>query len=145
MIMKRTIISSVEAVNESTVVALARQCEPDSTITHELWNTLGADQVDELGKRLEARGLTIQDTYRGVYVVDIEHDEPNAVDGYRVFRGRESRQLNAYGNALDPHAWYYEPSDYEGDVVFDTGFATRAEAERAARRHAMGIADEVTD
>jgi len=59
------------------------------------------------------------------------------LDSYRVFLGRESQQVRLDGSNLDPHAWYYEPLDYDGDVVFDAGFATRDEALHAARNHAL--------
>ena len=64
-------------------------------------------------------------------------DAPDGCDGYRVFRGRDSQQVRADGSALDPHAWYFEPEDYEGDVVFAAGFATRAEAVQGARNHVI--------
>lgn len=60
----------------------------------------------------------------------------NAPCGYRVYRGADVNQVRADGSALHPHTWYYEPIDYEGDVVFDQqGYATREEAETAARRY----------
>lgn len=71
-----------------------------------------------------------------------EIDADDTVDGYRVFRGRDSKQVRPNGKPLDPRAWYYEPNDYEGDVVFDEGCATREEAQKCARAHAVQVADE---
>lgn len=62
-------ISSVEPVSESTVVALARECEAASVITHELADALGDDGMAELTSRLARRGLAVESTDRGVEVV----------------------------------------------------------------------------
>jgi hypothetical protein len=47
---------------------------------------------------------------------------------------RDTRQIDGVtGDAPDPALWYYEPTDYEGDVLWSRGFVTRAAAEDAAR------------
>lgn len=63
-----SLINSVEAVNESTVVALARACEAGSVISHELYDSLGDDGAAELTERIGRRGLTLSETARGVHV-----------------------------------------------------------------------------
>ena len=51
----------------------------------------------------------------------------------RVFQGHESRQVTPDGRPLDADRWYYEPADYEGDVMWcATSYASREEAARAA-------------
>lgn len=63
------VINSIEAVNESTVVALARECELGTIIGHDLAGELGDDGLAELKSRLARRGLTMTSTDRGVEVV----------------------------------------------------------------------------
>ena len=54
---------------------------------------------------------------------------------YRFFQGASTRQVDGHtGRPADPQAWYYEPADYEGDVLYSAPYATRAEAEDAAAR-----------
>lgn len=62
------VIRSIEAVNESTVVALARECEAGTVISHDLADSLGDDGMAELEARLARRGLTVAATDRGVEV-----------------------------------------------------------------------------
>lgn len=62
------VISSIEAVNESMVVALARECEAGTIIGHDLADALGDDGMAELRSRLARRGLALSSTDRGVEV-----------------------------------------------------------------------------
>ena len=39
--------------------------------------------------------------------------------------------------------WYFEPADYDGDVLFSMAYATRSEARAAGLRYAAGHATEV--
>ncbi len=50
----------------------------------------------------------------------------------RLFRGTETQQLQSDGAKADPELWYYEPSDYEGDVLWSKGHGSRADAYHAA-------------
>lgn len=61
-------IRSLGAVNESAVVALARECEAGSIIAHDLADSLGDDGMADLRSRLARRGLKITSTDRGVEV-----------------------------------------------------------------------------
>jgi hypothetical protein len=52
---------------------------------------------------------------------------------YRVFQGRDTRQIDGHtGKAADAEAWYYEPSDYEGDVLYSVAYASEEAAYEAA-------------
>jgi hypothetical protein len=55
-----------------------------------------------------------------------------AVPNVRIFRGYETRQIDSSGHPADHEKWYYEPSDYEGDVLWSRGYGSRAEAYHAA-------------
>ena len=51
----------------------------------------------------------------------------------RIFQGHTTRQIDGHtGQAAQADAWYYEPEDYEGDVLWSEPFASREEAEQAA-------------
>lgn len=51
----------------------------------------------------------------------------------RIFRGDETKQINGTdGSKADPEKWYYEPADYDGDVLWSQGYGSRAEAYHAA-------------
>lgn len=54
----------------------------------------------------------------------------------RVFRGDTTGQVRFDGKPADPELWYYEPVDYEGDVLWSRGYGSRAEAYQAC-----GLAD----
>ncbi|MEO7035598.1 MAG: hypothetical protein ABI548_16860 [Polyangiaceae bacterium] len=54
----------------------------------------------------------------------------------RIFRGDSTKQLRHDGTPADPELWYYEPADYEGDVLWSRGYGSRAEAYQAS-----GLAD----
>lgn len=52
---------------------------------------------------------------------------------YRVFQGHTTRQIDGHtARAAQPQGWYYEPTDYEGDVLYSVAYATRQAAEDAA-------------
>jgi hypothetical protein len=75
------VIDSVDAINESTVVALARECETGSVIAHNLIEALGDDQVSELGERLAKRGLRTWPSSRGLEVEADPEREAAAREG----------------------------------------------------------------
>jgi hypothetical protein len=58
--------------------------------------------------------------------------EPIAASRPRLFRGDETAQLQYDGRKADPELWYWEPDDYEGDVLWSKGYGSRAEAYHAA-------------
>jgi hypothetical protein len=64
------VIQTVDASNESTVVALARMCEAGSIIAHDLAETLGDDELAELDSRLAKQGLRSESTDRGIEIVE---------------------------------------------------------------------------
>lgn len=52
---------------------------------------------------------------------------------YRVFQGKTTRQIDGHTtHEAEPEGWYYEPSDYEGDVLYSEPYATEEEARTAA-------------
>lgn len=54
----------------------------------------------------------------------------------RIFRGDETLQVQADdGIPAIPTLWYWEPADYDGDVLWSDGYETEAEAQRAALGH----------
>jgi hypothetical protein len=61
-------------------------------------------------------------------------------DNVRIFRGDATRQRQYNGEPADPELWYYEPSDYDGDVVWSTGYGSYADA-----YHACGAGEECCD
>lgn len=54
------------------------------------------------------------------------------IKGVRLFRGDETEQRDYRGAKADPEKWYYEPSDYEGDVLWSLGYGSRADAYRVS-------------
>jgi hypothetical protein len=53
----------------------------------------------------------------------------------RVFRGDETKQVAIKVTGLfpaEPELWYWEPSDYEGAILWSRGFGSREEAIYAA-------------
>lgn len=56
----------------------------------------------------------------------------------RVFRGDETGQLRFDGKPADPERWYYEPVDYDGDVLWSRGYESRADAEWACGLRVIG-------
>jgi len=52
---------------------------------------------------------------------------------YRVFQGKDTKQVDGHTTRpADPTAWYYELSDYEGDVLYSASYPTEEEARTAA-------------
>lgn len=70
------------------------------------------------------------------------------IDNVRIFRGDDTGQVDLLGNRADPKKWYYEPADYEGDVLWSAGYYSRANAYHAAGLspeysfHAAGLSTE---
>lgn len=55
------------------------------------------------------------------------------MENYRVFQGKDTRQVDGYtGKAALKDSWYYEPSDYEGDVLYSVAYASQEAAYEAA-------------
>lgn len=64
---------------------------------------------------------------------DASNPLPAAPDGYRVFAGGATRQVDGItGRHPSTHDWFFEPVDYEGDTLWSEGYATRQEAIDAA-------------
>jgi len=59
---------------------------------------------------------------------------PHTVDGIRFFRGSDTKQVDATTlQPADPEYWYYEPDDYDGDVLWSYGYRRYDAACDAAR------------
>ena len=59
--------------------------------------------------------------------------EERGMENYRVFQGKDTRQVDGHtGKAALKDSWYYEPSDYEGDVLYSVAHASREAAYEAA-------------
>ena len=55
-------------------------------------------------------------------------------DGYTVFQGKYTRQIDGHtGHLAQDDGWYFEPDDYEGDVLWSAAYLTQADAEQAAQ------------
>lgn len=53
---------------------------------------------------------------------------------YRLFQGKDTRQIDGHTTRpAEAEAWYWEPSDYEGDTLWSEAFATRDAADAAAQ------------
>lgn len=77
------VIDSVDAINESTVVALARECEAGSVIAHEMVESLGDDGASELDARLAKRGLRTWPSTRGIEVeITPDRETPGPEGGF---------------------------------------------------------------
>lgn len=59
------------------------------------------------------------------------------IGNVRLFRGDATKQLDASGQRADAEKWYYEPRDYEGDMLWSAGYGSYAEA-----YHASGLSTE---
>ena len=66
--------------------------------------------------------------------VEVEADETTdeTPDGVRVFRAEDTRQVDAQGRPAVSGAWYWEPTDYDGDVLWSSPSKTRVAAISAA-------------
>jgi len=59
-----------------------------------------------------------------------------ACQAFRLFQGRDTTQVNGVsGKAADDMLWYWEPNDYEGDVLWSEGFRKREDACAAAENY----------
>ncbi len=65
--------------------------------------------------------------------------------GYRVFCGRATRQITADGKAADASRWYWEPVDYDGDVLWSGSYATEGLVRHRSRSNGRGGAPAMTD
>ena len=54
---------------------------------------------------------------------------------YRVFQGKDTRQVEPNGKKPRPREWFYEPVDYEGDTLWSYGYSSKEEAMKAAEAH----------
>lgn len=52
----------------------------------------------------------------------------------RVFQGKETLQRAWDNRKASPELWYWEPADYDGDVLWSEGYATKIEAAEASAR-----------
>jgi hypothetical protein len=62
---------------------------------------------------------------------------------WRVFQGHDTQQVDAHTRKpAQADAWYAEPDDDDGEVLYSDPFVTRAEAEAWAARQAEQEAEE---
>lgn len=72
---------------------------------------------------------------RGIKMYTNEDGTVKEFEKVRVFRGDTTRQVDDSGPSAtpaDPEKWYYEPRDYEGDMLWSRGYDSYAEAYHAA-------------
>jgi hypothetical protein len=51
----------------------------------------------------------------------------------RIFQGSSTRQVDGHtSKPAQTSGWYWEPEDYEGDVLWSEAYPTREEAAEAA-------------
>jgi len=55
------------------------------------------------------------------------------VTHYMIFKGNETRQLDIHGKPARQDSWYYEPADYEGDILWSNPFKTKKEVLQAIK------------
>lgn len=55
-------------------------------------------------------------------------------DEFRFFLGASTKQIDLHGNRAKPESWYWEPTDYTGDVLWSGAFATKQEAQEDCAR-----------
>lgn len=41
---------------------------------------------------------------------------------FRIFQGAATKQVDARGKMASPSLWYFEPDDYEEDLLWSIGF-----------------------
>ncbi len=56
-------------------------------------------------------------------------------NGVRIFPGRATKQLTHDGKPADSASWYWEPADYDGDVLWDRAYVDIDAARAAAQAH----------
>ncbi len=60
----------------------------------------------------------------------------------RIFQGNTTRQSDGHtGHAAVSEAWYYEPKDYMGDVLWSLAYTTAADAQATADAEADADAE----
>ena len=60
---------------------------------------------------------------------------------YQIFQGKETTQVAGHlARPAQPEAWYYEPADYAGDLLWSLPYRIRDEAEHAAQEEATDAA-----
>ena len=53
---------------------------------------------------------------------------------YHIFQGKETAQLDGHtGNPASENAWYWEPADYEGDVLYSHRYRDEKDAIEGAQ------------
>jgi hypothetical protein len=52
----------------------------------------------------------------------------NGHGGVRIVRGDETGQVSHDGRPADPEKYYYEPLDYDGDMLWSTAYDSEAAA-----------------
>jgi hypothetical protein len=62
---------------------------------------------------------------------------------WRFFQGHDTQQVDAHTRKpAQAEAWYAEPDEYDGEVLYSDPFVTRAEAEAWAATKAEEEAEE---
>ena len=56
------------------------------------------------------------------------------MDDFRFFQGSSSKQIDFHGNGAKPESWYWEPTDYTGDMLWSGAFDTKQEAQEDCAR-----------
>lgn len=52
---------------------------------------------------------------------------------YRIFQGKDTKQIDGHTTRpAQAEGWYYEPSDYESDVLYSSPYMSKEDAETAA-------------
>lgn len=68
-------------------------------------------------------------------------------NSYRIFRGSETEQVDPWvGESADADSWFWEPEDYDGDVLYSRSYESEDEATAAAETWLLAIqrdADEI--
>lgn len=59
----------------------------------------------------------------------LANEEP---EGIRVFQGSATKQIDTNGAHANQALWYWEPADYDGDLLWSDGYPTREAAVQAA-------------
>src|SRR5215813_11194885 len=85
------------------------------------------------GYRSVARDAPLTARHRAGTPAPRGGEERDTMAEYRVFQGKDTKQVDGHTTRpADPTAWYYEPSDYEGDVLYSASYPTEEEARTAA-------------
>lgn len=57
----------------------------------------------------------------------------NKMSNFKIFKGNETEKQSASCLPANPTLWYWEPNDYDDDVLWSIGFIEKEGAEIAAR------------